>query len=318
MSKIEWTNRTWNPVTGCFKVSEGCKNCYALRMSHRLSQNPMIGEKYAGTTTKTAGGKANFTGQINLHHDLVFEPLRWKKPAMVFVNSMSDLFHEGIPFDFIEKVFDTMIEANWHTFQVLTKRPERALAFFRENSRYNKYGYKRNIWLGVSVENQAAADVRIPLLLKLHTFTRFLSCEPLLSPVDFTKLVPPVGTRFKCSYCGDYSQIALENCKGCGKKGGHCGSFAHIDWVIVGGESGPGARPIHPDWVRSLRDQCAAHDVSFFFKQWGEFEPRAFGGETRHDFNWIERDQPWQWMVKVGKKAAGALLDGVEHRQFPK
>jgi protein gp37 len=222
MSKIEWTDKTWNPVTGCTKISQGCKHCYAERLYERFH------------------GKGSFRN-ITCHPDRLEHPLRWKKASMVFVNSMSDLFHEEVPFSFIYDVFIIMQKAHWHTFQVLTKRAQRMLEFFV----YAQFKEPiPNVWVGVSVEDQKAADERIPVLLKIPAAKRFLSCEPLIGEVDLYRFIPPVQQPERL-----------------------------IDWVIVGGESGPGARPMHPDWARKLRDQCTSAIIYFFFKQWGEWLP---------------------------------------------
>lgn len=211
LSPIEWTDATWNPVTGCTKISPGCKHCYAERMAKRL--RGMGQPRYR-----------NGFG-LTLQPDLVEEPLSWKRPRLVFVNSMSDLFHDDVPLGFIRQVFDTMSRAHWHVFQILTKRAERLSQLSDELT------WPANVWMGVSVESQAYAW-RIGHLCKVPAAVRFLSIEPLLAPI------------------GD---LPLQS----------------IDWVIVGGESGPGARPLDPMWVRAIRDRCARNEVPFFFKQWG-------------------------------------------------
>ena len=210
-SSIEWTDVTWNPVTGCTKLSHGCKRCYAERMAKRLRK--MGVEKY----------KEGFS--VVTHEPTLEEPLKWKRPRFVFVNSMSDLFHQSVPTEFIEKVFAVMNQASRHKFRVLTKRPSR-VARLSGNLRWT-----RNIWLGVSVESERWMP-RLPLLKETGAAVKFLSLEPLLGPLP---------------------NIELEG----------------IDWVIVGGESGPRARPMDADWVREIRDQCERSDVPFFFKQWG-------------------------------------------------
>ncbi len=220
-TRIEWTEVTWNPVTGCTKLSQGCKHCYAERMARRL---------------KAMGNPRYPNGfDITLHEDLIDAPRRWRKPTRVFVNSMSDLFHEVIPRDFIERVFQTMAECPQHQFQVLTKRSER----LRELA--PSLAWPTNLWMGVSVEH---ADVvgRIDDLRTVPAALRFLSCEPLLGPLG---------------------ALRLEG----------------LHWMIVGGESGPGARPMHPAWVNSLRDQCEAAGVPFFFKQWGGVRKDLAGRE---------------------------------------
>lgn len=218
-SSIEWTESTWNPVTGCTKVSPGCKHCYAERMARRLK----------------AMGQPNYANgfALTLHEHVLELPLRWKSPQVIFVNSMSDLFHEDVPQEFIQRAFAVMRQAHWHTFQVLTKRSARLAELD------SQLDWPANVWMGVSIETgeyrHRADDLR-----RTRAATRFLSLEPLLGPVP-----------------------ALD--------------LAGIDWVIVGGESGPGARPMHPDWVRDLRDQCAAGGVPFFFKQWGGVRKKENG-----------------------------------------
>lgn len=209
-SSIEWTQATWNPVTGCTKVSPGCKHCYADRLAHRL---------------KAMGNPRYVRGfEVTLHEDLIYLPLRWRQPLLIFVNSMSDLFHEVVPLDFIQSVFTTMRSAHWHTFQILTKRAERLaeIAPFLP--------WSQNIWMGVSIERQDYVW-RIDYLRQVPAAVKFLSCEPLLGPLDL--------------------------------------DLSAIDWVIVGGESGPGARPMNLDWARSIREQCQAVGVPFFLKQLG-------------------------------------------------
>ncbi len=211
-SSIEWTEATWNPVTGCTKISPGCKHCYAERMSFRLQ----------------AMGQRNYTNgfKLTLHERMLEKPLSWKKPQRIFVNSMSDLFHDDVPVDFILKVFAVMQRASWHQFQVLTKRSQRLLDL------NDQISWPDNVWMGVSVENQDYT-FRIDDLRKINAVTKFLSLEPLLGPL---------------------SGLNLNG----------------INWVIVGGESGPGARPMREDWVIQIRDQCNLADVPLFVKQMGE------------------------------------------------
>ena len=211
ISKIEWTDSTWNPVTGCTKISPGCKHCYAERLSKRLQSMRM--QKYRNGFTVTT------------HTSTLEEPLKWVKPRLVFVNSMSDLFHKSVPLEFIRAVFDIMNRLPQHTFQVLTKRPDRVNQF---NSVLN---WTPNIWLGVSIESERWLT-RLEKLKKTDAQIKFLSLEPLLEQLPNLSLVG-------------------------------------IDWVIVGGESGPGARRIEPDWIKAIRDNCVQSSVPFFFKQWG-------------------------------------------------
>ena len=218
-STIEWTHSTWNPVRGCTKVSPGCKHCYAETFAERWRGVP--GHPY----------EQGF--DLRLVPEKLEEPLSWKRPRMIFVNSMSDLFHEKVPEAYIQQVFDVMVRADWHTFQILTKRSKRLLELAP------RLPWPRHIWQGVSVENERYAT-RIGDLQKVPAAVRFLSIEPLLGPIR---------------------ELQLEG----------------VSWVIVGGESGPGHRPVDPAWVREIRDQCVEASVSFFFKQWGGRTPKAGG-----------------------------------------
>jgi protein gp37 len=238
-STIEWTEATWNPLVGCTKVSPGCTHCYAERMSARLGamaaqmeregQSP--GRKAYYRAVVNRAGKWSRTVQVI--EDALEDPLRWRSPKTIFVNSMSDLFHEGAPETFIRRVFEVMEAASWHTFQVLTKRPERA----REMAK--SLPWPSNVWFGTSVENESVMG-RIQALRKVPAHIRFLSLEPLLGPLPSLNLL---GIR----------------------------------WVIVGGESGPRARPMKPEWVRPIRDKALAAGVPFFFKQWGGRNKKAAG-----------------------------------------
>ena len=229
LSKIEWTETTWNPVTGCTKISHGCKRCYAERMSKRLQAMGM--EKY----------RQGF--EVAVHESVLREPFKWKKPSLVFVNSMSDLFHKAVPSEYVKSVFDVMNQSPQHTFQVLTKRPGRV------NQLGGRLNWTPNIWLGTSIESEKWLR-RLDLLKATGAHTKFLSLEPLLGPL------PELDV-------------------------------SGIDWVIVGGESGPGARPMNAEWVRDIRDNCLSSDIPFFFKQWGGvFKKRA--GRILDDRTWDE------------------------------
>jgi protein gp37 len=221
-SAIEWTEATWNPVAGCSVTSPGCTNCYAMRLANRLEAIGQI--KYRGTTRKS-GGRSKWTGQINLDKNALDLPKRWKSKKIIFVNSMSDLFHENIPLDFIKDVFRTIEQTPWHTYQILTKRAERL------EDLAPHLPWPRNVWMGVSVED-ALYQWRIDHLRRTPAAIKFLSLEPLL---------------------GSLNALNLDG----------------IDWVIAGGESGPGARPVETDWIRTIRDQCMLSGVAFHFKQWG-------------------------------------------------
>lgn len=231
-SKIEWCDATWNCVTGCTKVSQGCKHCYAERDWKRLSANPAT--SYYGRAF----------ADVRCHPERLAQPLHWKKRRRIFVNSMSDLFHESVPDAFIERVWATMTHAKQHIFQILTKRPTRMQSVVKDLSDINGRPLP-NVWLGVSAENQAAADERIPLLLETPAGVRFVSIEPMLGPITL-----PFLRKLPC-YCHDG------------------GLHPRIDWVICGSESGSHARrdPAMHEWVRSLRDQCVAAGVAFFWKQ---------------------------------------------------
>jgi len=274
-TKIEWTDKVWNPVTGCTKVSKGCTNCYAERMFHR----PYPGRNF---------------GDVRCHPERLEQPLRWRKPCRIFVNSMSDLFHENIPRDFILDIFRVMETAQRHTFQILTKRPQSMVVWVKHRSEVNPHRCPApNVWLGVSVEDQETADERIPLLLQTPAAVRWVSYEPALEPLDFNE-------RWFAHQRAD---------------GGHV--VDAINWMVAGGESGPHARPAHPDWFRGVRDQCQAAGVPFFFKQWGEWRSAGMSSETERLYPSRHVFQDGQVMIRFGRRIAGRLLDGVEWNEFP-
>ena len=233
-SKIEWTNSTWSPLTGCDKISPGCKNCYAEKMALRLQA---MGQKKYSNGFKLA-----------LHEEALSIPLKWKKSKVIFVNSMSDLFHKDVPIDFIQKIFSVMRQAHWHIFQILTKRSDVLLHWDKQ------IDWPENVWMGVSVENQRYAN-RVNDLIKTHAKIKFISIEPLLGPIE---------------------KINLEK----------------IDWVIVGGESGPNSRPMKEEWVINLKNQCIKKNVPFFFKQWG--------GTNKKKAGRILENRTWDEMPKHG------------------
>lgn len=329
VSRIEWTEATWNPIVGCTAVSPACDFCYAAReASGRLSALPL----YAGLAK---GGV--FTGEVRLVPDRLDQPLRWRRPRRVFVNSMSDLFHEGVPDEFIAKVFAVMAMAKAHTFQVLTKRHGRMRSLLNDHRFWLQVGMAGldrdwwppnhgvsldahalpNVWIGVSVEDQKWADIRIPALLGTPAAVRWLSCEPLLGPVDLF-----------------------------GWRNG-------LDWVVGGGESGPKARPMDPAWARLLRDRCVDAGVPFFFKQWGEWgpanwKPERLAGEDVGEYKgraeatgathalvpgghlYEAPHKPWSVervpfavgeraaaLRRWGKKVAGRELDGRTWDEYP-
>jgi len=300
-SKIEWTDATWNPVRGCSRVSEGCRNCYAERIAARFCKLPAEYEGtfrplgiFGGFSEMTKAGP-RWTGKVALIESKLDEPLHWREPRRIFVNSMSDLFHEALPDEAILRVMKVMERAPQHTYQVLTKRAER----MRDWVRKHLYGIMpRYLHLGVSAEDQPTADARIPLLRQTPAAVRFLSLEPLLGPIDVYRS----AKGFTCAGTDDGREHPLRG----------------IDQVIVGGESGPGARPMNPDWVRSIRDQCVAAGVPFFFKQWGEWTPTYHGKFTKIFRGYPKfEDVPanngtgtHHRMFRVGKKAAGRVLDG--------
>jgi protein gp37 len=298
-TKIEWAEKTWNPITGCTKISEGCRNCYAERMSKRLAG------RY--------GYPADDPFKVTFRPERLGEPLKWKKPSRIFVCSMGDLFHEDVPDEFIDQVFGVILACRVlnnipnHTFLILTKRPERMVRYLTERepvellkawaniapvrtdneditfdelvysecchdwdkngrnskgSEYKPWGYVQklwplpNVWLGVTAENQEQADKRIPILLQIQAAVRFVSVEPMLGPISLGAwLLSPgwIPTYYDPDNCNGYPSAEPTN--------------ENIQWVICGGESGPGARPIHPEWARNLRDQCVAAGVPFFLKQ---------------------------------------------------
>lgn len=297
MSKIEWTETTWNPIIGCSRVSEGCRHCYAERMAARLAANPATPE-YRGIAESTAVGP-RWTGDVRLVTSRLDLPMHWAKPRLVFVNSMSDLFHEKLTFAAIEAVFEVMRRTPQHTYQVLTKRPRKMADFVRWckdcHLAVGDAWPLPNVWGGVSVENQAAADERIPWLLQCGFNVSFLSCEPLLGPLALRTV-------------DDFSDVG----HGRGWLSTYQGTT--VNWVIVGGESGPGARPMHPDWVEGIRAQCKLAGVPFFFKQWGEwgFVPDGVP---------IIKSDPIKTtggaFVRFGKKANGRRYYGREYNELP-
>lgn len=241
-TKIGWTESTWNPVTGCTKVSAGCAHCYAERVAKRLQTM----------------GQPNYANgfELRMHPDALSIPLHWKKPRKIFVCSMSDLFHEEIPTIFIQAVFRYMAKASWHQFQVLTKRAKRLSEIAP------KLAWPPNVWMGVSVENQECADERIPVLLQVPASVRFVSCEPLLENISLTSIgISEDNCKEKVYYFN-----VLKNYRRYGDPLQYS-----LDWVIVGGESGPKARPMELEWARDIRDQCKCHGVPFFMKQIGGY-----------------------------------------------
>lgn len=276
MTTIQWTDATWNPTTGCDRISPGCDNCYALTMAKRLKG--MGSAKYQNDgDPRTSGPGFGITG----HPDVLAEPLRWKKPRRVFVNSMSDLFHARVTTDLITKVWRTMQATPQHTYQVLTKRASRlAPVLTKVHAELGLTEPLPNVWLGVSVESQKYADLRIPGLLQAPAAVRFLSCEPLLGPVDLCGPIVPGRGRPKLTYWLDGRPgWGPEQTDDRGRVFQQLAVGPKIDWVIVGGESGPGARPMELDWVSTLVEQCQHSKTAMFVKQLGSVWARdAFVG----------------------------------------
>jgi len=377
---IEWTESTWNPIVGCSLVSPGCTNCYAMRMAGRIVRmNP--GSHYAGTVKNTKADSV-WTGVMNPAPDHVLaQPLRWRRPRYVFVNSMSDLFHEGVPDDLIDRVFAVMALAPQHTFQILTKRPERMRNYLSRDwasrarqalsnltvpvgrsiardgrellSRYGSAHFGApcplpNVWLGVSAEDQRRADERVPLLIDTPAAVRWISAEPLLGPIDFRFFRQPnMGggpwwfdalNRKRAGWFADEAATVPTD-----DPSDHDPYVPRLDWIVVGGESGHGARPMHPEWARSIRDQCAVAGVPFLFKQWGRWSVHeiANGGTITPGMDMTKLAGIRVWAgagfacpapkapvsevffdgavlaVPCGKKRAGRHLDGVLHDAYP-
>ncbi|MEJ6397007.1 phage Gp37/Gp68 family protein [Yoonia sp. 208BN28-4] len=361
---IEWTDATWNPVTGCTLVDAGCCNCYAATLAAtRLKNHP----SRKGLARVNAQGVAKFTGEVRFNDQWLTQPLKWRKPRMIFVNAHGDTFHPDVPDAWIDKIFAVMALCPQHTFQVLTKRPDRMRRYilgldcdgarrfnmadaaepiatdFRywkgdgpsdwdlavAEAIHAKHWPLPNVWLGTSVSEQTSADERIPALLDTPAAIRFISYEPALGPVDLRK----IHTIFTSTDC-----LAGRMLKETDREAGPQ-KVSALDWVICGGESGPNARPMHPDWARSVRDQCAEAGVPFLFKQWGAWvchiDRDNDDPDWRADYGLANR-KPKEFahinleggmgfhgdrlcmMRRVGKKAAGRLLDGVTHDGFPK
>lgn len=356
-STIEWTDLTWNPVTGCDKVSDGCTNCYALRLARRLkameagriAQGLLTAEqaKYqADGDPKTSGPGFGVT----THRDVLTDPLRWSRPRKVFVNSMGDLFHDQVPDAFVAAVFAVMALTSQHTYQLLTKRHARMRSLLRNGPRWRELlrtaladlvevdlpipahrftdarrwihgtGIEQspvaplpNVWLGVSAEDQATANLRVPALLETPAAVRFVSAEPLLGPVDLTALQRRPGGALIDALSGDvrdHDGTIYAAAPGC------------LDWVIAGGESGTGASPMHPNWARKLRDDTTGAGRAFLFKQWGAWAPAGLGiGLFRSPEQLIgpplDELGHRQIVRRVGKSRAGRQLDGRTWDEYP-
>ena len=370
---IEWTDATWNPIVGCSVVSPGCTNCYAMRLAGtRMKSHP----SRVGLTRDSKAGPV-WTGEVRLMEPWLTQPLRWSKPRMIFVCAHADLFHEAVPDDWIDRVFAVMALAPQHTFQVLTKRPERMRKYLTlpvqgawagracqetddgrlvdltdarmrvhsalcdllpktpaaqlnlasEIQEQHGDGFMPrwplpNVWLGVSVEDQRRADERIPILLDTPAAVRWISAEPLLGPIDPTRIciVPKVAGSPRAgihidALRGRYVESRMPYIGSWDADGPYpAGALPRrLDWVVAGGESGPGARPANPQWFRDLRDQCAAAGVPYLHKQNGEWvSVSEVAGDGPH-----HRFADGRTVRRIGKKAAGRLLDGVIHDGYP-
>lgn len=365
-SSIEWTDATWNPITGCSVVSPGCTNCYAMKLAGtRLKHIP----SRQGLTRDSKAGPV-WTGEVRLNEQWLAQPLQWKRSRRIFVCAHGDLFAENVPDEWIDRVFAVMALAPQHTFQVLTKRAKRMREYLTDRSgklarfMIDEYIAKApdnptktrainvawpvrsigdidwpsdvemrhwplpNVWLGVSAEDQARAGQRVPELLATPAAIRFVSAEPLLGPINFAKWLRP-----GCDRCPPWETPCRIGCQ----------HVSRLHWIIVGGESGPDARPMHPAWVREIRDQCAATRAPLFFKQWGAWAPGEWHfnlddhvafvpfdpavpveglsnhDEAQHRVRWWEDDKAPEGLgsLRVGKAKAGRLLDGVEHNGMP-
>ena len=336
---IEWADATWNPITGCSVISPGCTNCYAMRMAGtRLRDHP----SRKGLTVDSKAGSV-WTGETRFNDQWLDEPLRWRKPRRIFVGAHTDIFHESVPDAWLDQIFAVMRMTPQHTYQLLTKRPERMRDYIRDRFRlspeimdfYRQPGeplaegwqFLPNAWLGVSIEDQARADERISILLDTPAAIRWVSAEPLLGPVNLEAYLGAVCTHEDGYVEWDTNATVCRECE----------ETNLLDWVVAGGESGPGARPMHPDWVRQIRDDCAAAGVPFLFKQWGEWAPIL--DRDRDDPEWqrcsqVVREHPkgrWlnlagghgfhgecvHYFDHVGKRATGRTLDGVIHDAYP-
>jgi len=330
-TKIEWTDATWNPITGCTVHSPGCTNCYAMklagtRLKHHWSRQ--------GLTIDTKAGPV-WNGEVRFNEEWLDQPLRWKRPRMIFVCAHADLFHAGVPNKWIDRIFVKMARCPQHIFQVLTKRSDRMFEYLSQGllaSRiaalvmqedpdfdFRNFAWPlRNVWPGVSVEDQERANQRVPDLIATPAWVRWVSAEPLLGPIDFTRISTMRwrGAEVLDALTGQLSGMFGDPC--------HY-SVGGLDWIVAGGESGENARACHPEWAIGLRDQCTTADVPFLWKQWGEWKPFVSMGDTgtfvdasgEYSGARLHHFPDGHELAKVGKKAAGRLLDGVEHNGFP-
>lgn len=348
-TKIEWTNKTWNPVRGCSVVSEGCRNCYAMNFATRFVKK---GEPYEGLAYRNDSG-AHWSGRLSFVQKHLEDPLKWRAPARIFVNSMSDLFHESVETQWLNDIFGIMALAHWHTFQVLTKRPERALSYLANGSHgvieqfqqiqqcggigprsmFRALDIKRrdgiawqwplpNVWLGVSVEDQKTADERIPLLLQTPAAVRWISAEPLLDRIDLSVGNVIGGAECRCGdfVVGEHGPYGEDPCRVCRCKGvvepWTRESNRRLDWVVVGGESGAGARPMYVNSARSIIQQCQAAAVPVFMKQlgvWPSISAAEASGTRR-------KGTPGDWYLRLQDKKGGDINEwpmDLRVREFP-
>lgn len=397
-SKIEWTDATWNPIVGCSHASRGCDHCYAERMAWRLAQ--MGQEKYQAVAAGEAADnpaldvddltyRGVWKGKTFFDESVLDEPIGWKKRRKIFVCSMGDLFHQSVPFEWVDQVMAVVAACcQWHTFQILTKRPQRMLEYFQsrtaidDSDRVDRMpqwyqlltkwldegiggtlgnSWDRchdaastidlrrplpNLWLGVTAEDQKAADERIPLLLQCQAAVRFVSVEPMLGPVDITPWLGPVHADAIGADWRREDVPAIQMGESVFPAADSHPWHDGLNWVICGGETGPGSRPMHPAWVLSLRDQCKAAGVPFFFKSWGDWQPISQMQPNGDDdlYHPAPANNPEavrkckvatsvlqldgtvknEWPVgamqvfRVGKKAAGNLINGVQWHELPR
>ncbi|WP_242892610.1 DUF5131 family protein [Actinomadura litoris] len=345
-TKIEWADTTWNPTLGCDRISAGCDNCYAIGQAHIRARNPhpRIAAAFTGLTERTEQG-TDWTGRINLLPDRLDQPMHWRKSRRIFVNSLSDLFHQDVPEDFIAQVWTVMGATPQHTYQILTKRHARmrsvvrriawrtptteerrrgihhAQAYVQPNEDLNDHiGLPRvlpNVWLGISAEDQKRADLRVPALLDTPAAVRWVSAEPLLGPLDLTRISRARNQQPELAWDVLGRRYGVP-----GRWEAPMNSNAGLDWVVTGGESGPRARPADPNWFRSLRDQCQAAGVAYLHKQNGEWAPTGQVGigciDDRERLAGPPDERGFREVIRrVGKKAAGRELDGQIWDEYP-
>lgn len=347
--KITWVNipgytpETLNPFIGCSKISAGCENCYAETQAHIRSFNSKT-PQYQHVIDK-----GRWNGKVHMVESQLYKPYHWKKPRAIFVGSMGDIFHESISFERINQLFSIMSDSDQHVYILLTKRPNHLLNFI--NWKSNQLGVpwqpKNNVWIGVSAENQKEADWRIPILQQMPIAVKFVSIEPMLGPINLTKWMQPFTnctyydggcTRPENVFADTHNPNSRPGISSCRSEYCPFGSQG-LNWVIVGGETGPKARPMHPDWVRSVRDQCQKAGTPFFFKQWGRWSPyvdswsvsdiiksktetkvvdksgAVYNAYEGGFLSWV--DKGCKTVYRVGRKPAPNLLDGKQYHNWP-